>query len=340
MREEAKVLITVPFEEEELAPLKERFPALKITLHPIKKGEQPPEEIWEQAEVLYTHRALPKPEQAPRLRWVQFHLAGVDDHLSHPLLQREDLQASTLSGANAPQVAEHALALMLALGHNLPAMLADQGRAKWSARRLERFQPRELYQSTVGIVGYGSVGQQLARLLQPFEATVLASKRDLRSLAAENGGEEDVSREDPTRLLRRIYPGKALRSMFKDCDFVVVALPLTEETRGMIGAEQLAALKPGAYLVDVSRGGVLDHSALVKALKSESFAGAALDVFPEEPLPADSPLWEMPNVIVSPHVAGLSPHYNARAISLFMDNLQRYLAGEEVLNKLDLQRGY
>ena len=131
-----------------------------------------------------------------------------------------------------------------------------------------------------------------------------------------------------------------MRSLFKDCDFVVVTLPLTEETRGMIGAKQLSALKPTAYLVDVSRGGILNHDALIEALNDEKLAGAALDVFPQEPLPADSPLWALPNVIVSPHVAGLSPHYRERAMALFIENMGRYLTEDELLNKVDLKRGY
>ena len=108
----------------------------------------------------------------------------------------------------------------------------------------------------------------------------------------------------------------------------------------MIGAKQLSALKPTAYLVDVSRGGILNHDALIEALNDEKLAGAALDVFPQEPLPADSPLWALPNVIVSPHVAGLSPHYRERAMALFIENMGRYLTEDELLNKVDLKRGY
>lgn len=338
MTEAVKVLITVPFEEELVAKLQERFPKLKISHQPILKGEKAPDEIWADAEVIYTFRELPEAELAPKLRWIQFYAAGVDDHIEHPLLKRENVQASTLSGGNAPQVAEHALALLLALSHNLPSMLADQSRNKWSTRRLKRFQPHELYGSTVGIVGFGSVGQQLARLLKSFNVTVLASKRDLAT--PEEVGYLISGEKDEGPLAQRLYPGRVLRTLFKDCDFVVVSVPLTPETRGMIGAKQLSALKPSAFLVDVSRGGILDHEALIEALNNEKLAGAALDVFPEEPLPADSPLWAMPNVIVSPHVAGLSPHYEERAMALFIENMERYLAGNELLNKVELDRGY
>jgi phosphoglycerate dehydrogenase-like enzyme len=353
MSENINLLITVPIEEEFVEDLKARFPQLEIHYRPLQKGEQPSDDLWADAEILYAFRNLPNPEQAPKLRWVQFHSAGVDAHIDHPLLAQPkeegtQLLLTTLSGANAPQVAEHALALILALSHNVPAMLADQSRAKWSARRLERFIPHELYGATVGIVGYGSVGRQLAHLLQPFEVTVLASKRDLMDEGREayyrvgppaKLNEDGEPIPEPS-LVRRLYPGRAMRSMFKDCNFVVVTVPLTKETHDKIGAKQLAGLKPNAFLVDVSRGGVVDHGALIAALKEGALAGAALDVFPEEPLPADSPLWEMPNVIISPHVAGLSAAYNRRAMALFAENLARHLAGEDLLNKVDLERGY
>jgi phosphoglycerate dehydrogenase-like enzyme len=228
---------------------------------------------------------------------------------------------------------------MLALSHNLPKMLADQAHTEWSPERLERYLPTELIGSTVGIIGYGSIGQRLARLLQSCGVSILASKRDLMSASKEHfqvDGQGDPNGE----LVRRLYPGKALGSMLKECDYVVVTVPLTAETRGMLGATQLAAMKPGAFLVDVSRGGVVDHDALATALRKGQLAGAGLDVFPEEPLPADSPLWAQPNVIISPHVAGLSPHYLDRAFLLFKENLRRYLAGEELLNRIHLDRGY
>jgi phosphoglycerate dehydrogenase-like enzyme len=169
--------------------------------------------------------------------------------------------------------------------------------------------------------------------------TVLASRRDL--LKTDHADYQVDGQGDPAaELPRRLYPGKALRSLLKECDYVVVTVPLTPETRGLLGAKQLSAMKPGSYLIDVSRGGVVDQEALIEALEKGQMAGAALDVFSEEPLPADSPLWEMPKVLISPHVAGLSPHYIERAFTLFKENLRRYIAGEELMNKIDLERGY
>jgi len=339
MSEEKEILITVPFKQEQINELQSLAQGSHVRPLVLDKGQAIPEGLWGQAEILYALHELPEPEKAPNLRWIQFHFAGIEEHLSAPILRQPNVQATTLSGANAPQAAEHALALLLALGHHLPDMLADQTRTEWSAERLRRYLPKELIGSTVGIIGYGSIGQRLARLLHSFQVTILASKRDLLSPSGEDfqvDGQGDPNAE----LVRRLYPSQAVRSMLKECDAVVVTVPLTAETKGLVGAQQLAALKPGAFLVDVSRGGVVDHDALVAALKKGQLAGAGLDVFAEEPLPADSPLWSLPNVIISPHVAGLSAHYMDRAFTLFKENLRRYLAGEQLLNRIDLDRGY
>lgn len=334
-----QILLTVSFSEDQVSELRTLAPGFEVVSRTTIDEQTLADTDWQSVEILYTFRTLPSPEQALNLRWIQFHLAGIEEQLAQPILQKEGLQATTLSGANAPQVAEHALALMLACSHNIPGMLADQHEKYWAPDRLDRFVPNELLNSTVGIVGYGSIGQKLAYLLQPFEITILASKRNLMGETQTNF-QIDEHADPHGKLVRRLYPPQALRSMFKACDFIVITVPLTQETKGMIGAKQLAALKETAFLIDVSRGGVVDHAALADALSKKQFAGAALDVFPEEPLPVDSPLWELPNVIVSPHVAGLSPHYKNRAFVLFKENLRRYLAEEPLLNKIDLDRGY
>jgi len=138
----------------------------------------------------------------------------------------------------------------------------------------------------------------------------------------------------------RLYPFQAMQSMLKECDFVVVAVPLAPSTRGLIGAAELAVLKPTAFLIDLARGGIIDQPALIQALQDRKFAGVALDVFPEEPLPPSNPLWHMPNVIVTPHICGISSHYDERAMVLFGENLNRYLVGLPLYNQLDLELGY
>lgn len=339
MDEQVEVVIAVPISPELADQLRSVSTRLKITVIPARTLEDIPDEVWSRVEVLYTNRVLPDPQQAPHLDWIQFHWAGVDHALDAPILQRAGMAATSMSGASASQMAEHVLTMLLALGHHLPDAFAHQRRTEWPAERWERFSPRELRGSTVGIIGYGSVGRQVARLLQPFGATVLATKRD--AMHPEDTGYTPDGLGDPNGdLVHRLYPPQALRSMLKECDFVVVTVPLTQETRGLLDAEMLAALKPTACLVDVSRGGVVDHDALIPLLRERKIAAAALDVFPSEPLLADHPLWKLPNVIITPHVGGFSPHYDERAAALFAENLHRYLADLPLYNRLDLEREY
>jgi phosphoglycerate dehydrogenase-like enzyme len=339
MPEPVEVLITLPFPEALVEQLRSVSSRLHITVHRARSAEEVPDSMWQRTEVLYTNRVLPAPSKAPNLRWIQFHWAGVDHAIEDPILEKPDLVATTLSGAAAPQMAEYTLMMLLALGHNLREMIEHQQRKEWPKDRWERFSPKELSESTVGIVGYGSIGREVARLLSAFGATVLATKRDV--MHPEDDGYSPKGLGDPTgELPRRLYPPQARVSMLKECDYVVITVPLTSETKGMIGAEEISALKEGAYLVDVSRGEVVDHEALITALRERRLGGVALDVFPEEPLPEDSPLWNFPNVIISPHISGNTPYYDERAVALFSENLQRYLAGLPLYNIIDPKRGY
>jgi phosphoglycerate dehydrogenase-like enzyme len=339
MSEEINILITLPLANElveQVAQVSDRF---VVTLMPAQEASEIPSEVWEQAEVLYTMHTLPEPEQSPNLRWVQSYLSGVDKIRGEEIFKQEDIQLTTMSGANASQVAEHAVTMIMALGHQLTDIFSLQQRSEWMTSKGTRYIPRELRDSTVGIVGYGSIGRQIARLVHGFGATILATKRDVKQ--PEDHGYTPENMGDPDGdYFTRLYPPEAIRSMFKECDFVVVTVPLTHSTLGLIGPAQIAAMKPGAFLVDVSRGGVVDHTALVTALTEGRLGGAALDVFPQEPLPTDHPLWSLPNVIITPHVAGFSPEYNVRANELFVENLYRYVAGDPLLNPVDLSREY
>ena len=333
------VLITVPISSTLTKGLQEVSPLLRITLHPADSSDQVPDELWTRCEVLYTRRIIPDADLAPNLKWVQHHHAGIDTSLEFTLPDKRNLIITTMSGAAATQIAEYVLTMLLAFGRQLPALSANQKKADWPKDRWERFKPRELRTSTVGIIGYGSIGRQVASLLREFGTTVLATKND--AMHPVDDGYAPEGRGDPQgELVHRLYPAQALKSMVKDCDFIVVAVPLTNETRGLINAQVLSACKPNAYLVDVSRGGIVDHTALIKALSEHKLAGAALDVFPEEPLPKKSPLWEMPNVIITPHIAGVSAHYDERAMALFAENLSRYIADLPLYNIFDSKKGY
>jgi phosphoglycerate dehydrogenase-like enzyme len=336
-----EVLITVPFAEGLLERLRSVSTRVKISLNPVKRAEDIPADTWRRIEVLYTGGVLPDPGkiETPNLRWVQFHSAGIDSLLDAPLFDRQDITFTNLSGAAAPQMAEYVLAMMLALGRKLPALMDHQARADWPKDRFERFTPRELRGSRVGIVGYGSIGRELARLLQSFGVQVLGAKKDVRQ-PKDNGYVPEGLGDPEGVLFHRLYPIEALKSMLKECDFVVVAVPLTEETEDLIGEEEIRAMKSSAYIVDVSRGGIINPKALLSALQDNRIAGAALDVFHEEPLPSNSPFWKLSNIIITPHIAGQSAHYNERAMALFAENLELYLEGEPLLNQFDPHKGY
>ncbi len=333
------ILITMPFSASLIKPLQEVSSLLRITVHPAKNINEVPDELWKRCEVLYTDHIIPDEELAPNLKWVQHHHAGIDAAVGLIAEVRPNLTVTTLSGAATSQIAEHVMTMLLAFGRQLPKLTAQQEKAEWPKDRWERFMPRELRTSTVGIAGYGSIGRQVARLLREFGATVLATKNDAM-YPIDNGYTPEGMGDPNGDLVHRLYPAQALKSMLKNCDFIVVAVPLSEKTRGMLNAEALSVCKPTAYLVDISRGGIVDHTALIKTLNEHRLAGAALDVFPEEPLPKKSPLWEMQNVIITPHIAGASAHYDERAIALFAENLSRYIADLPLYNVFDLKKGY
>lgn len=339
MSDSINVLITLALADHLIERIRSVSPRLNLMVEQANRVDEISKEKWESAQVLYTNRVIPSPEQAPDLRWIQFHWAGINHAIDAPILSRPGMVATTLSGAACSQVAEYILMMLLALGHRFLEMRAAQRRTEWPQDRWQRFSPKELRGSTVGIIGYGSIGRQTARLLQSFGASVLAAKHNAMKTSDDGYSLPDMGDPQGDYPLR-IYPPQALKTMVRDCDFIVVTAPLTDETKGLVDAEVLQACKPGAYLVHTSRAGVVDQDALVAALKSGKLAGAALDVFMEEPLPPESPLWKTPNLIISPHISGNSPEYDERATELFAENLRRYLIGLPLLNLFDPKLGY
>jgi len=337
--EPVELLLTVPFSPDLIDRIRNISPRLQITEMAVRRVEEIPAEFWARTEILYTDTVLPEITSVPRLRWIQLHFAGVDYALESPVMQSPEIKATTLSGVAVPQMAEYILMMLLALGHRIPDLMVAREKADWPKDRWERFTPRELRGSTVGIVGYGSIGREVARLLQVFGVTVLATKRDV--MHPEDTGYSISGLGDPQGdFFHRLYPVEALGSMLKESDFVVVTLPLTSKTRGLINADMLRNMKAGSFLVDVGRGGIIEPAALITALQERWIGGAALDVFSEEPLPSNSPFWRLPNTIVTPHVAGISSNYKARAIDLFTANLERYLNGEKLFNLFNPEKMY
>jgi phosphoglycerate dehydrogenase-like enzyme len=336
--DDINVLITMPFPEDIMEKLSSISPALVFHQREARRGEEIVDAVAE-VDVLYTFQALPEPTEAPRLRWVQMHSAGVDMVLDHPLYADSEVMFTTTSGIHGIPMAEYTLGMMLAFSHRMPRMFEDKAGHTWTPTRWDRFVPDELFGATVGLVGYGSIGRQVARLARAFGMKVLALKRDVRSL--EEQGYVIAETGDPSgEIPDRFYPPQALHSFLAECDYVVVTVPLYGETRHLIDGKALDAMRSNAVLINVARGDIIDEAALIEALRKEQIRGAALDVFAEEPLLESSALWDLPNVLISPHVSGFTPHYDARATDVFAENLRRFISGEPLLNLVDKARHY
>ncbi len=334
-----EVLITLPMPDEVIHKLRMVSPRLHIVVHPAQSNSDISDELWNKVEVLYTDVLIPNLANTPNLRWIQYHYAGIDYILNTPLATRQDIRITNMSGASAIQEGEYIMMGLLALAHRMPELITNRAKKEWPADRWEKFVPHELSGATVGLVGYGSIARETARMLQPFGTTILACKKD--AMHPEDNGYILEGHGDPEgNFFHRLYPIEALRSMLAECDFVVVTLPLTKDTRNIIGEEELKAMKPGSYLVHISRGGVVDETAMASALMEKHIAGAVVDVFNQEPLPAESPLWKIPNLIITPHISGFSQVYKERAGNLFVVNMQRYLRDEALLNLFDPTLNY
>ena len=334
-----EILITFPLSEDLINKIKEVSSLINVTVLPAKSHQEIDEEVWKKTEILITERVIPPLEKVPALQWIQFNYAGIDFAVDENIVNQSGIKVTTLSGAAAPQVAEFVITMMLALSHKLPYLLKFQINHEWPPDRFVRFTPRELRYSTVGLVGYGSIGREIARLLTPFGIKILACKKNV--METQDNGYIIEGLGDPNGdLFTRLYPFQAVKSMMKECDFVVVTVPRTKETFHLIAEDEMAVLKPNAFLIDVSRGGVIKNSALKVALQEKKFAGAALDVFEQEPLPKDHPLWDTPNLIITPHIAGVSIHYNERSVNLIIENLKRYIEDNSLLNTFDQECGY
>lgn len=335
------VLITAPIEPSWLDRLQKLSSTLDIHQWSSSSEEREPDDLWQQVEILYTSFAtrLPPPDCAPRLRWVQLYSAGPDPLLTDPLFL-SPVTFTTTSGIHAINMAEYVFAMLLAWFHELSSIFKRQQQGQWpsNTERSSLFVGEELWGKTIAIVGYGSIGRQVARLAKTFGMRVLAMQRGTNH---RDYGFQFPGIGDPEGILPdHYYTPEQLHAMLRESDIVVVAVPLTSKTRGMFNEAAFCAMKPTAFLVNLARGHVCDEADLVRALREKQIAGAALDVFHKEPLPSNHPLWHLDNVFISPHVAGLTPHYSERAAILFEENLRRYLSGKPLYNVVDKERGY
>ena len=309
--------------EEAIAPVGGGFIPAPETLE--ERIAQLDERIAE-ADILFGGRLSEEQwRKAKKLRWIHVPWAGVNTLFNVEAIRGSDILITNASGVMSGSVADQVLAYMLAFTIDLPRQLRAQERGEWLAYPLESPRRQLLRGKTLGIAGYGAIGRDIAMRARPFGMRIIATKRDTTSVPPE---------------LDRLLPSDQLHTLLASSDFVVTALPLTDATRGTIGRAEFERMKPTAYFINIARGAIVREEEMIDALRAGTIAGAALDVFEKEPLPPESPLWGLENVILTPHTAGGYQGFQAATVDLFLDNLRRYLAGEELRNVVDKGKGY
>ncbi len=264
--------------------------------------------------------------RARKLKWIHCAAAGVGQ-LMYPDLRASNVLVTNASGIHTIPMAEHILGLMIALARHFPVALRYQLERRWAQQDIwdRPVRPRELSGQVLLIVGFGAIGRELARRVKPSGMKIWAVTRSGRA---------------EKEFTDRVLPASRLEEVLHEADFVVLTAPETPETHHLIGAKQLQAMKPTGFLINAARGTLVDESALIDALKQRAIAGAALDVTEREPLPPESPLWGLDNVFITPHVSAASEYLWDRQTKLLLENLDRWFSGHELLNQVDLERGY
>ncbi len=317
-----KILIHYPFAEDEV----EQFRQLATTLgdHEVlhATNEEDALRLATDVEVLMGYFLPTVCAAAPNLRWIQSFSAGMDKFLFPEIIERDEVAVSNVAGLYAIQGAEHAWALLLALARSLPAAIRSQEQHRWHAGPVF-----SITGATLGVIGMGGFGLEMVKRAQGYDMNILAL--------------DPIRTEAPAGVTQLKPPTREnLHELLRESDAVMVACPRTPETYHLISTDEFAAMKPSAYLINVTRGGIVDEAALLVALQNGEIAGAALDVVENEPLSETSPLWDAPNLILTPHRAGASQHRHRDIVNFFLQNLRRYLSGERVLNIVDKRRGF
>jgi len=329
--ETVNVLVNTPIGDQLLQQITDVSPRIRLSnVYELARAEQKADftgkgeldALLAEAEVIYGFR-FPRSMivRAPRLKWVQVMSAGVDRFLDDEFRQ-SSVMMTNVSGIHATPIGELVLELMLMFAKQAPLCFQLKQDKQW-----QRFMPTVLRDKMVGIVGLGSIGREVARLAKAFGMRVVATRRSAKQVAR-------------ARYVDMLLPREQLTRLLSESDFVVLSLPFTSETNQLIGEKELRTMKPTAYLINIARGSIVDEEVLIRALDEHWIAGAGLDVFATEPLHPDSRLWELPNVIFSPHIAGGMEDYNVRATELFCENLRRYLSGKNLLNVINKKTGY
>lgn len=333
MRQEPiPVVVSFPLTEGTRATIEGASPLVRILDYPTERiapgaFRPPPTDeqvrVLAEAEVLFGSHLDPLAvhDAAPNLKWLQVLTAGLDELIAQGILER-DFTITTMSGVGAVTIAEYCMGVMVMLEKDLHETMRDQVEHRWNFHFAG-----QLNGQTCGIVGLGAIGRELARRARAFGMRVVATRRSAQP--GDTDPDVDV-----------LLPSSELPQLLAESDYVNLCVPLTPDTDGMIGADEIALMKPSASIVNIARASVIDEAALLEALRTERIAGAALDVHDPEPLPEDSPFWDLRNAIVTPHRSGSMHGYFDRAAEFFAENLGRYVRGEPLANVVGRERGY
>ncbi|OJJ31230.1 hypothetical protein ASPWEDRAFT_688857 [Aspergillus wentii DTO 134E9] len=350
-------LLIVFFRDQPTAQLEyvqRKFPEAEVTFHKIKMGAPVPKELAQKATLLVTFTNLPNPEDAQNLKLIHTFSAGLDHLLGHPILQSTNIPISTSSGIHGPPIAEWAVMNWMVASRKFIESYEAQRAHRWASVNEYFDGLSDQVGKRVGILGYGSIGRQIARVSAALGMTVYAytaSPRTTPESRRDNGyivpGTGDADGSIPVSWHHGTDKASIHSFLSLGLDHLVIAIPLTPQTTKLIGAEEFALLSAKStnpytkpYVTNIARGKVIDQDALIASLKSGELSGAAVDVTDPEPLPEDHPLWDAPNVHISPHVSSLGREYFPRSVDILRLNVDRLRKGEEMVNEYKREKGY
>lgn len=358
------LLCTLPWPEPKdiIAALRKRFPKLDIayvqtttTRDVTELRKQIPTSLWNKATILCTLFTFPQnPCDVPDLELIHLTSAGSNQMQKQPLYTDTDITITTSSGIHGPQIAEWVIMTGLVASHKYKQLYELQKAKKWGKKESEQtdfHNVRDMVGRRIGVLGYGSIGRQVGRVAKAMGMEVVAytaSPKDTDEKKKDGGfivpGTGDPDGEIPVEWYSGLEKEKRLHFLKQDLDWLVVSVPLTDQTRHFLSKDEFAALsdngKKPAFVTNIARGPIIDQPALIEALRDGTLAGAALDVTDPEPLPEDSPLWGMENVIVTPHISGVGESYTERTFKVLETNLERRERGERLINVVNRKRGY
>ncbi len=318
-----KIMVTIDLKEDYLSKIRETAPEALVVkavdMENQKREIQNSEVIIAFGDSL-SMELLP---EAVNLKWLQSWAAGVDNFTTPEVMKQlidNNVKLTTMSGIHGDVIAEHTMGLVISFSRKLHKFYEQQQKGIWQRLKVDQLEGK-----TMAIIGLGSIGMEISRKAQVFKMHTIGVKKNVN---------ENIDCVD------ELYSNDELLSVLNKADYVVVIVPLTDETTHMFGKEEFQAMKETAYFINMARGQVVNEEELILALEEAWIAGAGLDVFEEEPLPAASPLYRLDNVLITPHVGGIHPDYHKKALQVFLKNLERYQQGLELENLVDYNRGY